>query len=969
MASEIPTSGPEPAEPPVARVRRDISPAERTLLERDAEVATLEALLDAATHGDGRLVVVEGSAGIGKTRLLLEARTLAAAHGFSVLTARAGELEGDFAFGIVRQLFESPLATASAELRTELFSGAAELATSLFTSGSPTGNDAAADTSFAMLHGLYWLAANNAFRNPTLLVVDDLHWVDEPSLRWLGYLARRLEGLPLLLVVGTRPPEQARTPALVNEIIGDSLATVIRPGALGNESAAALARELFGLDPDETFAAALRNVSGGNPLYLAALLDTVARQGIEPTASEAPGLLALGADAVSRGVGLRLSRLPGDAIELVRAAAILGDGADLRHAAALAGLDVAAAGRAATALVRSDLLREENPLEFIHPVVRTAVYQDMDEGDRLSAHRRAAQTLLGAGLPPEQAAAHLLLTLPGGDPFVVSTLREAAKRALVQGAPWAAAAYLRRALAEPPALEERADVLGGLGIAEGQTFEIDQAVEHVTEALAGLDDVATRPDLVLTQVHLLSMLAERAPEAVELLRQVSDRVRDDRDLQERVAARLIIAAHFDPNLYPVARESWDAALAADVHDPIRAGVLLATGSIEETRRGLDRELTIQLARRALSTGTAGTYEALYLINAIYALTLAGNVDDATAACREVLAVCQPQGDRFTTAVLYMWRGVLNSERGELRAAEEDIGAPETMAFYDLPVPFAYRAAFLTEPLLARGAASEAEEVMRRVRLDEVQPGHQILFLIGRGRLELETGRAEEALADFRRVETIAGSLGVENPAFAPWRSHRALALDRVGNRAEALELAREELQLAQRWGAARTIGVSLRVLGLVEGDTDGDEHLREAVDVLGRSPARLELARALVDLGASLRRRNNRSEARDLLRQGIEIAHQCGATALVERANDELAATGAHRRTILLSGLDALTASERRVAQMAADGASNKEIAQALFVTVKTVEMHLGRVYRKLELSSRAQLAAALDRQTLLAPI
>ena len=131
--------------------------------------------------------------------------------------------------------------------------------------------------------------------------------------------------------------------------------------------------------------------------------------------------------------------------------------------------------------------------------------------------------------------------------------------------------------------------------------------------------------------------------------------------------------------------------------------------------------------------------------------------------------------------------------------------------------------------------------------------------------------------------------------------------------------------------------------------------------MLAGSPARLEHARALIDLGAALRRGNSRSEARQLLREGIELAHRCGATALTQRANDELAATGAHRRNVLLSGLDELTASERRVAQMAAAEMSNKEIAQALFVTVKTVEQHLGRVYRKLDLSSRRQLAGALS--------
>src|SRR5262249_1662155 len=156
-------------------------------------------------------------------------------------------------------------------------------------------------------------------------------------------------------------------------------------------------------------------------------------------------------------------------------------------------------------------------------------------------------------------------------------------------------------------------------------------------------------------------------------------------------------------------------------------------------------------------------------------------------------------------------------------------------------------------------------------------------------------------------------------------------------------LARQELALSRRWGAPRTIGLSLGALGLVEGGEAGQRLLREAVEMLDKSPARLEYARALIELGAALRRANSRSEARKHLRDAVELANQCGAIALVERANEELAATGARKRTILYTGLDALTPSERRIAQMAADGASNKEIAQALYVTVKTVEMHLGR--------------------------
>jgi len=238
--------------------------------------------------------------------------------------------------------------------------------------------------------------------------------------------------------------------------------------------------------------------------------------------------------------------------------------------------------------------------------------------------------------------------------------------------------------------------------------------------------------------------------------------------------------------------------------------------------------------------------------------------------------------------------------------------------------------------------------------------HRIYCVYARARLRLEMGAAERALADFIEVRDLAESVQFLNPAWVPWRSQAAIALQRLGRSEEARALAREELELSRGWGAPRTVGISLRALGLVEGGRAGERLLREAVDVLADSPARLEHARALVDLGALLRRGNSRSEARKLLRQGVDIAHRCGATALVERGNEELAATGAHPRTILLSGLDALTASERRVAQMAAEDMSNKEIAQALFVTVKTVEQHLSHVYRKLDIASRRELGAAL---------
>jgi hypothetical protein len=241
---------------------------------------------------------------------------------FGVLSARAGELEGGFAFGVVRQLFEGALASATADVRAELLSGAAALAASLFALVPGETGESGTETSFAMLHGLYWLAANFVSRRPTLLIVDDVHWADEPSLRWLGYLAKRLEGLPMLVLAATRPSQQARLPTLVTELLDDPLATVIHPAGLGLESAATLAQALVGMEPDEGFAAALCETSGGNPLYLAALLDAIARQQIAPTTEQAPRLVELGGGALARGIAQRLSQLTTEAVTLIRAAAI-----------------------------------------------------------------------------------------------------------------------------------------------------------------------------------------------------------------------------------------------------------------------------------------------------------------------------------------------------------------------------------------------------------------------------------------------------------------------------------------------------------------------------------------------------------------------------------------------------------------------------------------------------------------------
>jgi DNA-binding CsgD family transcriptional regulator len=934
--------------------------ASSPLLEREAEVAALKAVVDAVRGGDGHLVAIEGRAGIGKTRLLAEARSAAAA-GLEVLTARGSELEEDFAYGIVRQLFEPLLASGPEELRARLLAGAAGLAAPLFDERElAAAFEGTTGSSFATLHGLYWLAANLAADRPTLLAIDDLHWADAPSLRWLLYLMHRLEGVPLLVLATLRPPEQSRQGSLLTELVSDAETILLRLTALGRESVVTLAREVFAAEPDERFCSVCHDATGGNPLFLRALLATLAAEGFSPNEKALARVREVGPEPVARAVSLRLSRLPQEASALARAVAILGDGAELRHAAALAGLAPDVAIPIATALARADLLRLEPRLEFTHPIVRTVVYEEIGAAERVGVHRQAAALLAEAGAEPERAAAHLLLVPPEGNPLVPSVLREAARRAVARGAAEATVAYLRRALVEPPSESERVEILCELGVAE-RSVDLAAAPEHLSEAIDLIDDPALHAQLALEHGRAL-YFAGRDGEAIDVMRQAVDQLGGVRpDLREQLDAELVSVAWYQPEHHPFARELLAAVSDQGLAGGFGTDMLLAALAYHETRLGADRARAVALAERSLASGSLEREATFALYQAPDALVRAGHLESARAAYDRAVALARRRGDLVNVAGLLGFRGMLATEQGDLQSAEPDLREGVELS-EQAGSPSNFNAIFLADFLLERGDFEEAEAVVARLGLGEEVPAsaHFIFFLDTRGKLRLAQRLPDKALSDFLASGRIAEAIELRNPAFRPWRSHAAEALQVLGRHEEAQELASEELELARRWGAPRTIGISLRALALIQDWPAGERPLREAVDVLAASPARLEHAKALVDLGAALRRSNQRSEARKLLREGLELAHRCGARPLVERANDELAATGAHRRTILLSGLDSLTASERRVAQMAADDLSNKEIAQALFVTVKTVEVHLSRVYRKLDISSRRQLARAL---------
>src|SRR3954454_7072158 len=469
--------------------------AAEQLAEREPEREVSRAAVRRAAEGAGGLVAIEGPAGIGKTRLLLAARESAGEAGVHVLHARGSELDREFPFGLVRQLFEPALADAQEAEREALLSGAARAVEPLLAHGDPLPPSPLGDSSFPILHGLYWFTAALAERRPLLLAVDDAHWGDPASLRFLHYLAGRLEEVPVLLALTARPPEPGPRGELIAALLSDPAAEVIRPGPLSDPAVAALVRSALGPDAAGEFCAACHRASGGNPFVLHDLLSELRTEGITPTAAAAADVLNVTPKTVSRTVLLRLARLPSAALNLAQATSVLGDGADLRDAAALAGIDTLAAAEGADLLADVGLLASERPLSFVHPLTRAAIYNDLPLAKRSKAHHAPAGLLAGRGADPDAIAVHLLVSDPMEDADTVRLLRSAASRAMARGTPDASVRYLRRARLEPPPADARLSVSAELVTALGRAAE-PLAPDEPHEAL--IDELASAPELLET---------------------------------------------------------------------------------------------------------------------------------------------------------------------------------------------------------------------------------------------------------------------------------------------------------------------------------------------------------------------------------------------------------------------------------------------------------------------------------------
>lgn len=932
-----------------------------SLHEREAELAALSAALTKARAGTGRLVIIEGAAGIGKSRLLGAAKAMGASLGMAVLTARGTDLERDASFGVATELLAGTLQSASGDSRCRLLAGQASLAAGLFDASVPLADDPS-----ALARGLYWLTVNAACgpgddgdpRTGLLITVDDAQWADRPSLSYLAYLAARIDELPAVLVVATRPAELPGSRQPVDWLRDMPGGLLLRPRELSPAAVTQLVRADFPC-AGPAFSQACAEVSGGNPFLVTELLRALRAEGFTPDDGATARVRSLVPDAVLRSVLARLARLGEAAGQLARAVAILGEGVPLRRARMLAGLDAETAERAADALAGARILAAGEPLRFWHSLLAASVYADIPPFARARAHRRAADLLADDGVPPEGVAPHLLLSPPDGDQRTVAALREAAARALIRGDSAAAAELLARALAEPPALAERGPLLLELANAELEQGTAS-AEEHIDEALR----LSGGPALTVAGLAALGRLRFNRGDhdaAASAMEKALGLLEPGTPGFASMLAGYLTATTFRVGLHPLAAR-WLRPVIEAARDGRLPGDpgLLAHLTLRLALAGEPASRVRLIAEAATAADPLINPASLGMLPmiVIQALSLADELDAAERVATTAVAAARRRGSLLNFAGASYGRAVARYHQGELTGALADLDQSMTAHHEGWTAADPWIGALFAHIQLERGDLAAARDGLAMTGGASPDSMNLPVVLFARARVALAQGRQDAALHAARTAGHLLGTgFGIDHPGFIPWRRTAAMAAHALGHADQARALAGELLESARASGTARALGLALRTQAAL---VPGDRRLlllAEAADAIKPSPSAVERAHVLVELGAARRQAGDKIAARQALREGLELADRMGAAPLVQAARRELRALGLRPRRSAITGLGSLTPTERRVAKLAASGLTNRQVAEALFITVRTVETHLARTYQKLGISARAELA------------
>ena len=921
------------------------------LLEREDELAAIATALEQAAAGSGRVLAITGVAGVGKTALLRRAGECAEDAGFTVLAASGTPLEREIAFGVARQLFEPPLMALGDAAAHSLASGV------ILQPPARAGPDSA----HAALLGLHELVVElSASRGPLLLAIDDAHWADAPSLRWLAYLARRVGALHVAIMLAHRSGEPGADRTLLDRAAGEPQAQVLRPEPLSDTAVGQWLGRYFAREPAGDLVRSCVATTGGNPFLLEEVAESLRSAGVGPDAAAAAVVATVAPAGIARSLRTRIELLGAGAQELLEAASVLSADARLARLAAVTGDSLEHVGKLADGLTDAAILAPGDPIGFRHPVLGATVYDGIPAHQRARLHADAAQRLLDEGAGPERAAAHLLRVPSGGRAWAVPALRSAAAAAMARGAPDAAIPLLRRALAEAP--QDRPQLL--LELIEAEVLANDPAsVTHAREVI-GLDVPASERARAATMAAHCATMAHRFADADEMIARADDAARQ----VSPALRRAVTVEALGISLWRIGTSGHSARLrgldpdALDEHDPLES-MLLACILMDAICSGAPREMADRLAPRLLrASRSSSEIDDRVRMVATRSLTALGRFDEGVAELTRMIGDARSRGAVSVVASGLSMRAEVELHAGRLYEAETDArDGLEAAQAHGLDLLVVPALGMLVRVLIERADPEPALAVVRETGLDGDLASFYTthILLEARGAARAAAGDIARGIADLRESGRRAIAWGESNPSLLPWRSRLALLLNVRGEQAEASVIAADEERRAREFGAPHAVSAALRCKALLAAGDERVTGLRAAHEAADGAP--LASARAIVDLGSALRATGHRNDAREVLARGLDAADRCGARRLADRAREELHALGARPRRERITGRDALTASELRIARLAADGRTNREIAAALFVTVKTVEMHLGHAYSKLSIKGRAALAAALN--------
>ncbi|MFX4292335.1 ATP-binding protein [Streptomyces bohaiensis] len=948
------------------------------LVQRDGELGAIREALAEAARGRSSLTVVTGPLGAGRSALLHALFRCTAPGAARPLWATAAPEERDVPFGVVRQLLDG-LLLDGLPAREEPPGGDGPCDDVLGKSEgrpdavrhppAPTGADADADTAGGdpgtVADALLALPAEPGTHAPPLILVDDLHWADAPSLRWLARAASRPDGPGLVLVCSVRNGEPGARDALVRDLV-ENADRVLRPAPLGLAATGALVREHLGGAAEEEFVHACHRVTGGRPLFLVSLLSELGGTGRPPLAAHVPLVRAARPEQLHERVVSALGRQT----PAVRAAAAalatlrvdVADGGVL-HAllARLAALDDAGVGAVLRSLRELGLVEhgageDGGGTRFVQPGIREAVERALGPAERRQRHADAARLLHELGRPAEEVAAQLEAVERGGCPWAVPVLRDAADRARRRGAPDRAVRYLRRALLDVPDQgPARARLLVELAAAE-LPFDASAAESHLAQALPLLPTATERAAAAL--VLAPCVVAPLTPGGAEMLREAADDLaaadgasgkpgEEPGEEALRLEARLRYAGFTDPGRLTDATDRLRTADAA-VHSA--GGRELLAVLLHATTLGAAAEAS-EVARRAhavlerLPASEPGPGSEIQLV--LVSLMAA----DAVEAVESWLDAAEEHpAHRGADALRHSRRALLHVARGRLPRAREELERVLTAAGTVGAENRDFVLGVLCAVALSARDTRLGSLVVAEARDSAVSPLQDVLAGMVRMPEQARAGDPAAALETAMECGRQLEAVGWRNPVLFPWRPWAVSLAQRTGDHHLAHTLATVEYARARQWGAPVGVGRALRLLARTTGVAERVDMLRESVSVLRGSANELELLMALRDLGRLL---GDGAEAREVLREAGRLAAACGAPWPADRRESGPARSAGAERA-------ALTRTENRVALLVVTGFTNREIAAELEVSVRAVEKHLTHVYRKFGVKGRRGLSAHL---------